>query len=212
MSLLLRFSPPSSLSSLPRHLSTLPRHFCNVSRQLSTSPRQLSTAPRRTHVHARRHRERRLVPFTPPQLFSVVSSIDSYHEFVPWCTSSKILTHLDSNTIIADLHVGFNFLSDHYSSVVTLQPYTKISVDVPSSSLFDYLITDWHFAPHPQGTILDFDLEFAFRNPLYQRVTDLFFERVAKQMVTAFEQRCQQQFSTLPPTTTNARGRSPDHW
>ena len=40
-----------------------------------------------------------------------------------------------------------------------------------------------------KSTRLEFYVEFRFRNQVYQRVTDMFFEKVAKKMVKAFEQR-----------------------
>lgn len=76
-------------------------------------------------------------------------------------------------------------------------PNRSVSVDVPNSALFDYLITDWTFDAvknEPGRTALTFYVEFRFRNPLYRRVTDLFFEEVVKQMVGAFERQCHRRF------------------
>lgn len=159
----------------------------------STSTRKLRTD------HARQHHETRLVPFSPSQLYSVVSDVDSYCEFAPWCTSSKITKRIDDSHLIADLSVGFRFLSDNYTSVITLEKDKKVSADVPNSSLFDYLVTDWTFEPYHNDlnkTHLSFYVEFAFRNPLYRRVTDLFFEQVARKMVGAFETQCFRKFNT----------------
>lgn len=147
---------------------------------------------RRQCGHARKHFERRIVPFSQRELYDVVANVDEYSEFVPWCTASRVTTRIDDRHVIADLSVGFRVLSDKYSSVITLDPYRSVSADVPHSGLFEYLITDWKFDPavDPSATSLMFYVEFAFRNPLYQRVTDLFFEEVVKQMVGAFEKRC----------------------
>ena len=146
--------------------------------------------------HSRQHHETRLVPFTPQQLYAVVSDVGAYHKFVPWCTASTLTRHLDEQQVVADLAVGFRLLSERYTSVITLDPGRAVSVDVLHSSLFDYLINDWALHPAltspstPPATNLAFYVEFAFRNPIYQRVTDLFFEDVVKQMVSAFEREC----------------------
>ena len=141
-------------------------------------------------ANARRFAERRIVPFTPEQLFDVVADVDRYNEFVPWCTASKVTARVDKHHMVADLSVGFRFLSESYSSVITLDRPRSVKVDVPTSSLFEYLINDWEFIPHPKGTELYFKVHFAFRSRLYQQMSNLFFEDVVKKMVSAFENRC----------------------
>lgn len=160
-------------------------------RALSSKPPP-PPAGRRPRSHARRHYERRAVPFSAEELYAVVADVDQYSAFVPWCTRSRVTRRVDDTHLIADLSVGFRFLSDKYTSVVTLDPLRSVSVDVPDSSLFEYLITDWKFEEAGDGDVtnLTFYVEFAFRNPLYQRVTDLFFEEVVRKMVGAFEKRC----------------------
>jgi ribosome-associated toxin RatA of RatAB toxin-antitoxin module len=139
----------------------------------------------------RKHSERRLLPFAPRELYNVVADIDSYCEFVPWCTESKVVGRIGQDYLVAELGVGFQILSEKYTSLVTLGPYRSVKADVPNSSLFNYLINDWTFEPGPDKftTEITFNVEFQFRNPLYQRVTDLFFTEVVKNMVNAFEKR-----------------------
>ena len=53
-----------------------------------------------------KHRERKTVPYNKDQMFNLVSDIDSYKEFLPWCNDSKIISregHHDRDVIIADL-------------------------------------------------------------------------------------------------------------
>lgn len=160
----------------------------------------LSTAsealPEPRNPYSRSHHERRTVPFSPSELYQVVANVDEYHQFVPWCTDSRVTQRLDDGLVIADLSVGFRFLNEKYTSVITLDENRSVSADVPHSGLFDYLITDWTFRPAPNGsTELTFYVEFAFRNPVYQRVTNLFFEEVVRRMVTAFEHQCVRKYN-----------------
>jgi coenzyme Q-binding protein COQ10 len=141
--------------------------------------------------HERRHFEERVLPFPPRELYDVVLDVDSYSEFVPWCTQSRVLHRIDDTHTAAELAVGFNMLSEKYTSLVTAAPYSSITVDVPNSSLFDYLVNDWTFedGPTPSSTKLSFYVEFRFRSALYQRITNQFFNAVVKNMVSAFEER-----------------------
>lgn len=180
------------VTAQPSRSSTFPIGAHNENpRFLPTLPAPIrQNATGRRLPHARRHFERRTVPFTPSELFEVVADVNDYQYFVPWCTRSRVTSRVDDKHIIADLAVGFKLLSERYTSVITLDPNRSVSADVPDSSLFEYLITDWVFEPVDDITSLTFYVEFAFRNPLYQRVTDLFFQEVVKRMVSAFEKRC----------------------
>lgn len=156
---------------------------------------QLSSAATRERwapgTHERRHFEQRVLPFPPRELYDVVYDVDSYSEFVPWCTRSRVLAHIDDTHAAAELAVGFNMLSERYTSLITATPYSSVTVDVPNSSLFDYLVNDWTFeeGPDEASTKLSFYVEFRFRSPLYQRITNQFFNAVVKNMVSAFEAR-----------------------
>lgn len=168
----------------------------------STAP---EPSPQPRSPYSRNHHEKKTVPFSPSELYQVVANVDEYHQFVPWCTNSRVIQRLDNNLVIADLSVGFRFLNEKYTSVITLDPDRSVSADVPHSGLFDYLITDWTFQPGPSGsTNLTFYVEFAFRNPVYQRVTNLFFEEVVRRMVSAFERQCVRKYRA--PEHTEARG------
>ena len=189
----------TSLRRALNHSNPLAPHLYKQAFTASHHRSQATTTHTRL-PHARTHFETRKVPFTPSQLYSVVSNVNDYQNFVPWCTSSLVTSQIDEKHLIADLSVGFRLLSDNYTSVITLDPNKAVSADVPNSNLFEYLITDWRFREIETGCELEFYVEFAFRNPLYQRVTNLFFEEVVRQMVTAFEKRCHHKYQT--PNTT----------
>lgn len=55
----------------------------------------------------RSHREKRVVPFSQEQFFSVVADVNEYKTFVPFCVDSKVVRVIDSQTIEADMSVGF---------------------------------------------------------------------------------------------------------
>lgn len=144
----------------------------------------------------RRHYERRLVPLPPAAIQAVVADVASYAEFAPWCTASTVTAvHADDGaghrSLSAMLGIGFRLLSETYTSEVTISP-GRVRADVPRGALFEYLVNEWTFAPVPRSpgaSWVSFEVRFAFRNPLYQRVTDLFFDEVVRKMVAAFEHR-----------------------
>lgn len=122
-------SPPSlplDATTARRRLSLLANLAAGF---VSSSPPKQQQHDDHAHGHdasssnARRaHRERRLVGYSPKQLFSVVADVASYREFVPWCRRSDVLrTSEDGLEMEAELEVGFQALSERYVSRVRLQ-------------------------------------------------------------------------------------------
>jgi len=147
----------------------------------------LSTA----EVEPKKHLERRLVNFTPKQVYDVVTDVDEYKYFVPWCTDSKVITEKNGQ-FKAELGVGFKMLKEHYTSLVTVKPEEAVKVHVEDNRLFNFLVNEWIFKQGPrEGTTwLEFFIAFQFKNQMYQGLSSIFFEQVASKMVEAFEQRC----------------------
>jgi coenzyme Q-binding protein COQ10 len=51
------------------------------------------------------------------------------------------------------------------------------------------LSSRWSFQPHPEGTLIDFSLEFEFRSRLLQHTVRVLFAEAVRRMVAAFEAR-----------------------
>ena len=76
-----------------------------------------------------RHSETRYLPYTPDQLFDLVSDVGSYDEFLPWVSAVRIRSDNDRE-MIADLIVGFSAFKEHFTSRVTKERPGHICVDM----------------------------------------------------------------------------------
>lgn len=140
--------------------------------------------------------ERRIVGYSREQMFDVVSNVEKYNEFVPWCVKSTV-SHEGPHSLLAHLEVGFQIIKASYSSRVTLvRPAVVHSVCAdPEGGLFRVLDTTWRFSAPPaeedalHTSRIHFDLSFEFRNPAHARITHLFFDKVVQQQVSAFLER-----------------------
>ncbi|KAH8830817.1 dehydrase and lipid transport-domain-containing protein [Flagelloscypha sp. PMI_526] len=152
-------------------------------------------------------REQKVLPYTREQLYAVVSDVPSYPTFIPHCTSCRVLkssTHPISNVkeMEAELTVGFLAFTESYVSNVTCIPNESVkAVATSSTPLFTSLTTLWKFksslpSQQQSPTVVSLDLEYAFANPLHATVSDKFFGKVSKLMVTAFEERCEKIYGT----------------
>ncbi len=134
------------------------------------------------------HAERKTLPYTPEQLFDLVAGVDKYPEFLPWCLASRI-TRCEGNVFYADLIIGYKLAREKFSSRVTLNRPDHIHVEYLKGPMH-HLSNHWRFTGQPDGScLIDFYVDFEFRNIVFQKLMGLFFNEAVKRMVAAFEKR-----------------------
>jgi len=134
------------------------------------------------------HAEKRVLGYSPKQLFDLVADIERYPEFLPWCLNARIRKR-EGDVVIADLVIGFKMFRERFTSRVALQPERR-RIDVTySEGPFRYLNNHWVFEDHPQGCAIDFYVDFEFHSRLLQRAIQPLFSEAVRRMVSAFEGR-----------------------
>ena len=137
------------------------------------------------------HAEKKLLPYTPEQLFDLVADIERYPEFLPWCVGARIRERKD-NEILGDLLIGYKMVRERFTSRVTLHPPHRIDVSY-SEGPFKYLTNHWLFIEQDDGgCLIDFYVDFEFRSKMLQKIMEMFFNEAVKRMVGAFEARAHQ--------------------
>lgn len=138
-----------------------------------------------------KHNETRHLPYSADRLFDLVADVSRYREFLPWVAAVRIRS--DSETeMIADLVVGFKSLHETFTSKVHKQRPHHIHVEYVEGPL-KYLRNDWRFKPDGQGgTLLSFEVDFAFRSTLFEALAGQMFEHAFRKMTDAFEERARQ--------------------
>lgn len=146
------------------------------------------------NVLSKVYEERRVMGYSPEQLFSVVAAADLYEDFVPWCRRSDIIRRNPDGSFDAELEIGFKFLVESYLSHVELNKPKSIKTTASESGLFDHLINIWEFNPGPNPGTCDlyFLVDFKFQSPLYRQVASVFFKEVVSRLVGSFHDRCRQ--------------------
>jgi len=131
--------------------------------------------------------ERRLLGYSMEQMYAVVSEVDKYSQFVPYCKKSVIKSR-QPGQLKADLAVGFPPLLESYTSIVKMQAPRSVSAVCTEGQIFSHMLTDWRFSPGPKPSCcwLDFSTSFEFRSMLHSHLSHIFFDQVVRQMVNAF--------------------------
>jgi coenzyme Q-binding protein COQ10 len=148
------------------------------------------------------HAEKRLLPYTPDQLFDLVAQIERYPEFLPWCLAARIRQR-DETLVVADLVIGFKMIRERFTSRVTLDRPRRIDVRYADGP-FRHLENHWVFEPAPPsaelpsgGTLIDFYVDFEFRSKLLQSLIGVLFHEATRRMVAAFEARARQLYAPV---------------
>jgi coenzyme Q-binding protein COQ10 len=144
--------------------------------------------------------------FPYPQLliYQLISRVDLYHEFIPYCTSSFITSRdLKTNEPkIAGLRVGFQSFDEEFTCNLNCLKPELVNAKSITHSLFYFLETEWKITPiidheannnninnNSNHCIAELNLKYEFKSPLYNQVSSLFAKKVASLMTKAFERR-----------------------
>jgi coenzyme Q-binding protein COQ10 len=135
-----------------------------------------------------KHIEKRILNHTSQNLFNLVSDVNKYPDFLPWCLGARVKNFLN-NEFDADLIIGFKIYKEIYSSQILLDPNNyKITVNYKEGP-FEYLYNYWIFKDNSDGCEVEFMVEFKFKSIFLQTVMESLFSEAAKRMVGAFENR-----------------------
>ena len=142
--------------------------------------------------------EKRIVGYSMDKMYKVVSDVEKYHKFVPYCRKS-VVTLNQEDRLSANLVVGFQpFFNLSYTSHVTLvKPFlvTAICKDV---RIFDHLRTVWKFNPtksnDPNACLIDFAVSFSFKSSSHSMIAKLFLDSIVRQNVKAFIDRAEAKY------------------
>jgi coenzyme Q-binding protein COQ10 len=135
------------------------------------------------------HHERKSLPFSAEQMYDLVTDVARYHEFLPWVSAVRIRSNSDTE-MLADLVVGFKALKETFSSRVLKTAKTKVVVDYIDGPM-RHLNNQWLFEETDTGCIVDFTVDFAFQNRLFEALAGQYFSTALRKMTDAFVQRAE---------------------
>ena len=129
-----------------------------------------------------------LVPYTAEEMFTLVSDVDSYADFLPWCSDAQTLSR-DGDHVEAriEFHVGTvkrSFTTRNHN--IEHQAIDMQLVDGP----FSELEGRWQFVPlGKDGCRISLQLQYDFSSRMVRMVTAPVFGQIANSLVGAFQKR-----------------------
>jgi coenzyme Q-binding protein COQ10 len=136
------------------------------------------------------HAEKRLLPYSPEEMFDLVADVEKYPQFLPWCVATRV-TKSEGDEIMAEMVIGYKMFRERFTSRVKLDSPGRIDVAYFEGP-FKYLNNHWIFRPMEEGKCeIDFFVDFEFRSLLLQRMIGLVFNEAVRIMVRAFAKRAE---------------------
>jgi coenzyme Q-binding protein COQ10 len=156
-----------------------------------------------------RHAETRHLPYSPEQMFDLVADVARYPDFLPWVSAMRVRSSSEAE-MVADMIVGFKGLRETFTSRIRKTRPRELHVDYVDGPL-DHLTNDWAFRPDGQGgCLVDFQVDFAFKNRVFQMLAGQVFDRALRKMIGAFEERAAKLY-TVPGSPASGSSSSSAH-
>ena len=141
-----------------------------------------------------------LVPYRAEQMYALVADIESYPNFLSWCSATEILKSDNSvdlasegeQQVIARIEVNFRGIKQSFTTSNVNQASQSISMSLYESTAFNEMQGQWRFIDLGDGCKVEFELEFSIRSSLLSGVIGKVFGYIATTQIDGFVKRAQQ--------------------
>ena len=121
-------------------------------------------------------------------LYGLVSDVESYSEFIPWCEKS-IIERRVHDYFFAKLNMKYLLFSGSFVSKVTLYDYERKINALGVKGSFRYLEANWVFDEYDNGTLVSVNLELDLNNIILEKAIDSASGILIKETISSFEKR-----------------------
>ena len=131
-----------------------------------------------------------LVNHSAKKLFDIVIDIESYPEYIPWCTR-MVINERKKNEISADMYVKYKFItSQKFGSFVKFDRNKLIIETNYTEGPLKDLSTNWKFEEiDNKKSRIKFTVNFEFKNFIHQKVAETFYPLIENKMIKSFKER-----------------------
>jgi len=142
------------------------------------------------------YQDRLTVDFCSELLFDIVTDVEKYRDFLPWCKKVEIV-HCKSQQIIADTTISFKGMNFSYvSEIECKKPEGELDglVKITSTAgVFKRLYSTWKFTKESANkSIVEFYIEYEFKSRVLQLLLNFVYKKAQEKLMLAFFERANQ--------------------
>jgi len=135
-----------------------------------------------------------LIWYSAEQMFDLVTDVDAYPQFLPWCDRSSVLAR-DATGMQAQVGISFGGIRQTFTTRNEHTPGRRVDVRLVEGP-FSKLEGHWIFTPvgeaGQQACKVELVLDYAFRSAALAALVGPVFDRIAGSLVDAFVKRAEQ--------------------
>ncbi len=129
-----------------------------------------------------------LVHYSTDEMFALVSDIDAYPQFLPWCSGARVQSR-EQDEMIASIDFSVSGVSKSFTTRNRLKPGREISMQLVEGP-FSQLEGRWRFEPlGDAGSKISLFLEYDFSSKMVSLAVGPVFNKIANTLVDAFQKR-----------------------
>ncbi len=130
----------------------------------------------------------------------MVADVETYPRFVKWVTAMRVWNRREEAPGVALLDaeaaVGFAFMKERFSTWVRHdRNLPRVEVGLLRGP-FKHLKNRWDFHAVPEGTRLEFMIDFAFRSPILNAMLNANFDLAVGKLIESFEAEAKRRYGT----------------
>lgn len=135
-----------------------------------------------------------LIWYSPQEMFNLVTAVDQYPQFLPWCDRATVLTH-DEHGMTAEVGIAFSGIRQSFVTQNTHIEGREVQMKLVKGP-FSKLEGVWTFEPVGDGQQrackVGLSLLYGFDSLALSAIVGPVFDRIASSMVDAFVKRAEQ--------------------
>ena len=135
-----------------------------------------------------------LIWYSPEEMFSLVTGVEHYPQFLPWCDRAAVLAQTGEG-MTAEVGIAFSGIRQTFVTRNTHEAGKRVQMHLVKGP-FSRLDGDWHFHPVGDGTQrackVELLLNYGFDSAALAALVGPVFDRIAGSMVDAFVKRAEQ--------------------
>ena len=132
-----------------------------------------------------------LVPYPAQAMFDLVADVESYKDFLPWCSNSRRVSASETE-MCGWIEVSRLGITQSFSTCNVLNPPERMSLEL-NEGPFKQLHGEWQFVPlRSDACKVVLTMEFEFSGKLINAAFGKVFHQVANSLVESFVRRARE--------------------
>tara|TARA_A100000164_G_C21209424_1_gene453133 strand:+ start:26 stop:478 length:453 start_codon:yes stop_codon:yes gene_type:complete len=149
----------------------------------------------------RTHKETYNIKANKETIFNVISNIENYPTFLPWCIGARLTETNQSSAILiqrAELVIAFKSFRESFLSDIQLNR-ENWTINIHSNNKpFKSLKGQWIIHEKEKHCEVSFEIKFEFKSIILEKIIGLVFFKAVKSIVKAFEEQCMKNENLIP--------------